>query len=262
MREVGVAPTQALHDGRLAAVTGAARGIGLVVSQVLAEAGAAVAMLDIDEAVHSKAAQLCGAGFDAVGYVADVSDEEQVAQTFSSVAKRGTILILVNNAGISLKPKGKRAGIEQLGLEQWRTVIDVNLTSAFLCSKAVIPGMRQAAWGRIINMSSQGGRTGGIFSSVDYAAAKAGVIGFSRTLAVELGNAGITVNCLAPGRVATDMAALSSEAALNDDYISRLPIPRMATADEIAQAILYLSSDAAGYTTGTSLDINGGGFMA
>jgi 3-oxoacyl-[acyl-carrier protein] reductase len=251
------------HDGRLAAVTGAARGIGLATCQALGRAGARIAMIDSDaHEVEKAVAGLCAEGIDARGYALDISDERAVQEVFAELGASGTVQILVNNAGIAPKPGGVKASIEHLGLVQWQRVLDVNLTGAFLCTRVVIPGMKEAGWGRVINLSSQGGRTGGIFSSVDYAASKAGLIGFARTLAAEVSGTGITVNCVAPGRVATDMAALPTEAALQQEFLTKLPVPRAARPDEIAAAIVYLSSDEASYITGVTLDINGGGFMA
>ena len=246
-------------ERRLAAVTGAARGIGLATCEALGRAGTRIAMIDVDPHVDVAAEQLRTSGIDAAAYRADVSDPTDVADIFHRL---GPVHVLVNNAGITLKPGGQKATIETLQLTQWNQVLAVNLTGVFLCTQAAIPAMKALGWGRVINLSSQGGRTGGIFSSVDYAASKAGVIGFARTLATELSGTGITVNCIAPGRVTTEMAGLTSEAALQEEFLARLPVPRAARPEEIAAAIVYLSSDAASYITGVTLDINGGGFMA
>jgi 3-oxoacyl-[acyl-carrier protein] reductase len=251
------------HEHRVAVVTGAGRGIGLETAIQMAGSGARVAMLDLDSAVSERAKELRDRGLHATGHQADVTDPEDINRVFQEVARQwGALHILVNNAGISIKPEGVKGGIEDITLHQWQKVLAVNLTGVFICSQAAVPYMRQAGWGRIISMSSQGGRTGGTFSSVDYSAAKSGVIGFSRTLAKEVGPSGITVNCIAPGRVATDMTSGQTEAKLNASHLAGLPIARMARTSEIAASILFLTTEEAGYITGATLDINGGGFMA
>jgi 3-oxoacyl-[acyl-carrier protein] reductase len=251
------------NQGRHALVTGGRQGIGLAVGQTFAQSGIRVTLLDIDPSVDDVAAEMSSQGLAVGACRADVADADDVAKAIHAArAQRGSVDILVNSAGITLKPGDTKARIEELALSQWRRVVDVNLTGVFLCCQAVVPGMRSNRWGRIITLSSQGGRTGGVFSSVDYSATKAGVIGFSRTLALELGPDGITVNCVAPGRVATPMASSPAEASLSLAFIGNLPIPRVAEPAEIAAAIAFLASDSAGYITGATLDINGGGFMA
>lgn len=247
------------HDGRVAVVTGAANGIGRGVAQMLADGGATVALLDADPAV-AQVAQEVGA---ALGCEADVTDERSVAAAFGRVREQlGGVAILVNCAGVVHRRDGRKVATAELELAAWRWVLDVNLTGVFLCARAALDDMRAAGWGRIVSISSQGGRTGGVFSSVDYGASKAGVIGLSRTLAAEVGPHGITVNCVAPGRVETAMTAYASEQAQNDAYLSALPVPRMARVEEVAAAVAFLSSELAGYVTGATLDVNGGGFMA
>ena len=139
----------------------------------------------------------------------------------------------MNCAGIVLRTDGNKLGIRDIEPEAWRRSLDVNLTSVFLCARAVIPIMETRAWGRIVTISSQGGRTGGAFSSVDYGAAKAGVIGFSRTLAMEVGTHGITVNCVAPGRVKSPMTAHGAEQAQNETFLARLPSPAWRTPQKL-----------------------------
>ncbi len=251
------------HHGHVAVITGGAGGIGRAIAAELARRGAHVALLDTDPGVVELAdAGGFGSGL-ATGHQADVSDPRSVASAIRAVLdQHGHADILVNCAGVVVRRGGRKIAAADLTLEEWQRGIDVNLTGVFLCSRAVLPSMISGGWGRIITLSSQGGRTGGAFSSVEYGAAKAGVIGFSRTLATEVGRYGVTVNCLAPGRVATAMTDNPHEYAQNDVWIARLPIPRMGTPEEVAVAVAFLTSDGAGYITGTTIDINGGGFMA
>ena len=197
------------------------------------------------------------------GVAVDVTDQQSVETAVAQVVARyDRVDILVNCAGMVLRSEGKKLGIRDIALEAWQRSLDVNLTSVFLCARAVIPIMERHFWGRIVTISSQGGRTGGAFSSVDYGAAKAGVIGLSRTLAVEVGPLGITVNCVAPGRVKSPMTGHEAEQTQSETFLARLPIPRMAEASEIAATVSHLCSTEAGYITGATIDINGGGFMA
>jgi 3-oxoacyl-[acyl-carrier protein] reductase len=144
--------------------------------------------------------------------------------------------------------------------EEWRKVLDINLTGAFLCSKACLPIMREKGWGRIINIASQAGRTRSDIAGAHYAASKAGMMGLARALAGELGMAGITVNSIAPGRIMTPMAQEAGEAA-NTAYLARIPVGRLGTPDDVAAAVAFLVSDEAGFISGITLDVNGGAFM-
>lgn len=251
------------HEGRVAAITGGSGGIGRAIAGELCRHGARIALLDVDPGVV-EVARTFDTDDDAVtGHRIDVADPDSVDCAFAGVrSAHGALHILVNCAGIVLRREGRKVSAIEMTPQEWQRTIDVNLTGVFLCSRAAVPMMREAGWGRIVSLSSQGGRTGGVFSSVDYGASKAGVIGLSRTLALEVGRYGVTVNCIAPGRVSTAMTEYESERDQNDAWLATLPVPRMATPDEIAAAVSFLTSAQAGYVTGATLDVNGGGFMA
>lgn len=243
---------------RTALVTGAARGIGEAIACTLAAQGHAVILVDVLPQVAQTAAAIPG---DTHGLTVDLSDLPAISGFVQRVVEEyGPIEILVNNAGISPKHEGKRASIESLELSEWQTVMDVNLTAAFLLTQAVLPGMRKCGWGRIINMASQAARTRSVVAGYHYAASKAGLIGLSRSLAGELGKDGITVNCIAPGRIDTPMAQVAG-AEVNTAYVKTIPAGRIGTTDDIAAAVAYYTSDQAGFVTGTVLDVNGGHFM-
>lgn len=243
---------------RTALVTGAARGIGLAVAGHLAAQGHRVLLADILPEVEAVARDLPG---DTHGYVTDLSSLDTIGSFVATLTQaHGPIGILVNNAGISPKHDGKRASFEALELAEWQAVLDVNLTAAFLLCQAVLPGMRQQGWGRIVNMASQAARTRSLVAGFHYAASKAGLVGLSRTLAAEVGPDGITVNCIAPGRIDTPMAA-EAGADVNAAYVATIPASRIGTPEDIAAAVAYFASDASGFVTGTVMDINGGHFM-
>jgi 3-oxoacyl-[acyl-carrier protein] reductase len=250
------------HSGRVALVTGAARGIGLQVARRLAQEGAHVVLLDVMDEASESAGRLVREGLKAEAVVTDVSDEAAVRQVVAGIAGRhGRLDILVNNAGISPKHDGKKAPVETTALAEWNAVMAVNLTAAFLLCRESIPVMRARSWGRIVNMSSQAGRTRARIAGSHYAASKAGLIGFSRSLAGEVGAYGITVNCIAPGRIETPMAAVASDE-VNRAFLSQVPMGRIGTPDDIAATVSFLASDGAGYITGATIDVNGGHFMA
>lgn len=246
-------------SARVAVVTGAARGIGSAVAQRLASVGMKVVMADlrdVAQAASTVSRNLC------TGVDADVSDEASVKQLVAGVVSRyGRLDVLVNNAGISPKHNGRKARVEETALSEWQSVLDINLTGTFLMCRAALPHMRAAGWGRIVNLSSQAGRSRSAVTGAHYAATKAGIIGFSRILAEEVGGDGITVNCVAPGRIATAMAAAVPEA-VNREISARIPLARLGTASEVADAVGFLVSDQAAYLTGVTLDVNGGYFMS
>jgi 3-oxoacyl-[acyl-carrier protein] reductase len=245
---------------RVVVVTGAAQGIGGAVARAFAAEGARVAALDIDEpGLAALAGGTAGRDAGMLTLRTDVTGSADVRAAVEAVVARwGRIDILVNNAGGFGTVRG---AAEDIADEEWDFVLRLNLTSAFLCAKAVLPGMKQRRWGRIINLSSIGGRGGVVLLSASYAAAKAAILGFTRHLALETARSGITVNAVAPGTTATERFRALRTPAETEALIQRVPIGRVAEPSEIAQCVLFLASDAAAYMTGACLDVNGGVLM-
>jgi 3-oxoacyl-[acyl-carrier protein] reductase len=247
---------------RSVVVTGAARGIGLGIARRFLQDGASVVIGDVQESSLNEAMESLGElSKRARAVVCDVSQPEQVVALVEAATKYfGGVSVLVNNAGISPKHGGLKATIAEMSEAEWRQVLDINLTGAFLCSRAVLPLMQAAGWGRIVNIASQAGRTRTDIAGAHYAASKAGMMGLARTLAVEGGKYGITANSIAPGRIETPMAAVAG-AAVNAEYLTRIPVGRLGTPADIAAAVAFLASDEAGFISGITLDVNGGVFM-
>ena len=243
--------------GRVAVVTGGSRGIGRAIALRLAESGADVALIYAGNqaAADETAQQVRELGVRAMAVQCDVSDAQQAAAAIKQVrAELGPIDILVNNAGIT------RDGISlRMKPGDFRRVIDVNLTGAFLMAQAAMSDFVRRRSGRIINISSASGLMGNA-GQANYSAAKAGMIGLTKTLARELAGRGVTVNAVAPGFVKTEMTAAMNEAALSEGLKS-VPMGRMAEPEEIAEAVAFLASDRAAYITGTVLSVNGGLYM-
>jgi 3-oxoacyl-[acyl-carrier protein] reductase len=242
---------------KVALVTGASRGIGRAIALELARQGAIVVGTATSEAgAQAISEALSQAGPRGAGRVLDVRDPAQCDALVASVQKEfGDILVLVNNAGIvrdNLALRMKDA--------EWDEVIETNLRPAFRLARAVMRGMMKARWGRIINITSVVGASGNA-GQANYAAAKAGVAGMTRSLARELGSRNITVNCVAPGFIDTDMTrALSEEQ--RTALVGQIPLGRLGKPDDIAAAVAFLASPAGDYVTGTVLHVNGGMFMA
>jgi NAD(P)-dependent dehydrogenase (short-subunit alcohol dehydrogenase family) len=244
--------------GKVAWVTGAARGIGRAVVEALAARGAAVVVNDLDQAaIDSVAAAVKAQGASAIALAADVRSAPAVQQLVQRVvAQFGSLHILVNCAGC-LRP----TPVDQISPEEWDWVVDVNLKGTFLCSQAALAPMRQARWGRIVAISSTAGKNVSTIGGAHYTAAKAGVLGLTRHMAKESAAAGITVNAICPGLIDTDMVRSTIDASRIAEYASGFPIARLGTPEEVAQLVAFLCSDRAAYITGASLDINGGDLM-
>ncbi|HET7160641.1 MAG TPA: SDR family NAD(P)-dependent oxidoreductase [Burkholderiales bacterium] len=249
---------------KVALVTGANQGIGYAVAERLGRDGMRVILNGRREAAVAAAARtLRDAGIDVIGVAADVSDDHAVTALFEQIATQyGRLDVVVNNAGVAPRVRGRSARVEDTSLTDWQHALSVNLTGAFLVSRAALPLMKSGRWGRIINMSSQSGRMYTGFGSACYAASKAGLIGFSRVLAGEVGEYGITVNCISPGRIKTAMAATFAQAdQIDQQYIARTPLRKVGFPSDVVGAVSFLASDEAAFMTGAVLDITGGFFM-
>jgi NAD(P)-dependent dehydrogenase (short-subunit alcohol dehydrogenase family) len=237
-------------DGRVALVTGGSRGIGRAACVALAARGATVAVhyRSQVEAAETLASELSNAAI----FQADLGESGAADMLVSQVVARlGPVDILVNNAG-----EMTDAAVIDMSDEVWERSLTVNLTSAFRCARAVLPSMKARRWGRIINMSSQAAFTGSS-NHAHYAAAKAGMLGFTYSLAKEVGASGITVNCISPGRITTDML-LERMAGREDEWLKQTPLRRIGDPDEVGGVVAFLASDAASYITGANLHVNGG----
>ncbi len=241
----------------IALVTGASRGIGLAVALELGRQGAVV----IGTATSSDGATKIGnilkeKGINGEGMVLDVTQQASVDSVLAELtARHGAPTILVNNAGIT-----RDNLLMRMKDEEWQAIMDTNLTSIYRLSKACVRAMTKARKGRIISISSVVGATGNA-GQCNYAAAKAGVVGFTRALARELGSRQITVNAVAPGFIDTDMTRALSEESKNT-LLTQIPLGRLGRAEEIAQAVAFLASPQAAYITGSTLHVNGGMYMA
>jgi len=235
-------------EGKLALVTGASRGIGHAIAAELGRQGAKV----LGTATSAEGA----ARVPGIGKVLNVRDTAQMDALVAQIEReQGGIAILVNNAGITKDNLALR-----MKDADWDEVMETNLRAVFRLSRAVMRGMMKARWGRIINITSVVGESGNA-GQANYAAAKAGVVGMTKSLARELGSRNITVNCVAPGFIDTDMTR-----ALNDEQkralLAQIPLGRLGSGADVAAAVAYLASPAAGYVTGTVLHVNGGMYMA
>ena len=241
--------------GRVAIVTGAARGLGRAAAERLHERGASVVVHVRDQARADAVAQFIGERAYGVGVdiAADSASELIVQRTLD---RFGRVDILVNNAALALTTR-----FPDLTPEEWRAALEVNLTVPFLLTRAVLPAMRAQHYGRIVNVSSSAGRTVSTLGGAHYTASKAGLLGLTRAAAKELGKFGITVNAVCPGMIDTELTRESASAETLDRLASSYPVPRLGTAVEVADLICFVASEEAGYITGTSLDITGGDLM-
>ena len=242
-------------SGRVAIVTGAVRGLGRAVAERLYGRGASVAVNVRDpERAEAVVASLGDRALAVPGDVAgDGIPEEIVRRTLE---RFGRVDILVNNAAFARSTR-----FPDLSVDEWREALEVNLTAPFLLAKAVLPQMREQGYGRIINISSLAGRTVSTLGGAHYTVSKAGLLGLTRAAAKELGKFGITVNAICPGMIDTKLTHENASPELLGRLAASYPVPRLGTALEVADLVCFAASEAAGYLTGTSLDINGGDLM-
>lgn len=240
-----------------ALVTGAAGGIGAAVAKAFSQRGVRVLLVDRNESVVQMAQTLPGAS----ARVVDLSIEKEVLDLARYArGEFGGCDILVNNAGINPKREGRGYRTEEIDMEVWNAVMQVNLAAPFLLCRELLPAMRERGWGRVINIASRAGRTYIPGVSTFYSVSKAGLVGMTRQLAGEFAASGITVNCVAPGPVDTPLSLQSSKETLAKSG-ANVPSARRGTAEEIAAAVDFLATPGAGFVCGACIDANGGGFM-
>lgn len=242
-------------EGRVAIVTGAARGLGRAAAARLYERGASVAVnvRDIDRA-EEVARSLGDRALAVPGDVAAAGKPEEIARR--TLERFGRIDILVNNAALAQTTR-----FPELDADEWREALEVNLTAPFLLIKAVLPAMQAQNYGRIVNISSSAGRMVSTLGGAHYTASKTGLLGLTRAAAKELGKFGVTVNAVCPGMIDTELTRESASDALLERLAAAYPVPRLGTSLEVADLICFAASEAAGYITGASFDINGGDLM-
>jgi len=245
------------EQAKVALVTGASRGIGKAIAQSLAADGfTVVGTATTDSGAQHITAYLQESGNPGCGMTMNVVDPDSVTAVIKAIAEQfGTPLVLVNNAGIT-----RDNLLMRMKPQEWNDVIDTNLSALYRVSKACLRGMTKARWGRIVNITSVVGSMGNIGQS-NYAATKAGAEGFSRALAREMGSRAVTVNCIAPGFIDTDMTKELSQEQRNL-MLGQIPLGRLGAPEEIAALVAFLCSDAAAYITGETVHINGGMHMA
>ena len=243
-------------DGKIALVTGASRGIGQAIALEIGRSGAVVIGTSTSTAgVEAIGRQLAAAGIKGAGVALNVNDAQQVESAVQDIQKRfGDISILVNNAGIT-----RDNLLVRMKDEEWDDIMATDLKSVYRLSKLVLRAMMKARYGRIINITSVVGVTGNA-GQTNYAAAKAGIIGFSKSLAREVGSRNITVNCIAPGFIDTDMTRALTEQQ-RSALITQIPLGRFGRPEDVAAAAAFLASPAADYVTGCTLHVNGGLYM-
>ncbi|MCW5746963.1 MAG: SDR family oxidoreductase [Alphaproteobacteria bacterium] len=239
-----------MFKGKVAVVTGGARGIGLACAQALAALGAGVALWDRDAAEAARAAATLSRG---AGTAMDVTAETDVARALAETEKAlGPVDILVASAGIT----GPNKTVADYGVNEWKQVIDVNLVGLFLCNRAVVPGMVARKWGRIVNIASIAGKEGNPNASA-YSASKAGVIGLTKSLGKELATTGVLVNCICPAAIRTDIFKQMTEQHIAF-MLSKIPMGRFATVEEAAALVTWLASPLCTFNTGAVFDLSGG----
>ncbi|MBK9312061.1 MAG: 3-oxoacyl-ACP reductase FabG [Rhodocyclaceae bacterium] len=236
---------------RVAVVTGAAQGIGAAVAAAYVKEGARVVIADLDGAAAAATAKQLGNA--AIGVACNVGERASVdAMVTEAVARLGHVDILVNNAGIT-----RTAMLHKMTMEQWQAVVNVHLTGTFNCTQAVVGGMMERRWGRIINVTSAAGLVGTI-GQVNYSAAKAGILGFTKSCARELARHGIVVNAIAPGAATPMTEVIRTDDRFKEKYLERIPMGRWAEPEEVTPAFVFFASPGASYVTGQILSADGG----
>jgi 3-oxoacyl-[acyl-carrier protein] reductase len=245
-------------EDRVAIVTGAGRGIGRSISQKLVESGAKVVVCDVDKENAEETAKILNSHEQAsIALQVDVTDIASINSLITNVVESfGRVDILVNNAGVMFRTR-----IMEIPVEEWEKTIQVNLTGPFLCTQAVLAGMKERRFGRIVNISSSAGRSVSTLGGAHYTSSKAGLLGLTRAVAKEVAPFGITVNAICPGLIDTEMARKTTTQKELQDFLDSFPISRIGTPEEVGDLVVFLCSEKASYITGASLDINGGDLM-
>ncbi len=243
---------------RVAIVTGAARGIGAAIAEQLVCAGAKVVVADQDiDGAQRTATALTKRRGQASAVGVDLADRQSIEAMVDQVRQDlGPIDILVNNAGIMFRTR-----FADIELDEWNATLHVNLTGPFLCTQAVMAGMKEAGFGRIVNIASSAGRSVSTLGGAHYTASKAGLLGLTRAVAKETAPFGVTVNAICPGLIDTQMARDTTSSEELQGFIASFPAQRLGTPEEVGNLVVFLCSDQAGYITGASVDINGGDLM-
>ncbi len=252
------------NQDRIALVTGGSRGIGRAIVERLAQDGYTVVVnASNPDTLNAAIAQMTAAGAKVIPHAADLSDRDAVQNMFDEVdAKFGRLDVLVNNAAISIRVEGRPPTLTGTPLEHWDKMLAVNMTGAFIASRAAVPLMQKNKWGRLIFIGSVGTRMFTGNSGLPYITAKAGLLGLARLLAAELGPDGITVNTVAPGRIRTEMASsYADHEALEAQYVARTPVGRIGMPNDVSAAVSYLASEDASFVNGAILDVNGGMYL-
>lgn len=251
-----------VHSSKWALVTGSAQGIGFAISERLIDLGYSVAMLDVNPSVLESAQSLTTKNAVAKGFVFDLSNLISIGSLKDLIGEPlNNLSVLVNNAGISPKYLGQKRQFIDIPLDEWQRVIDINLTSSFLLTQICLIPMIKNQCGRVINITSQAARTRTPIPGAHYAASKAGIAGYTRILAGEVAQHGVTVNCIAPGRIESKMTAEVGDS-VNAELAKSIPIGRLGKPRDVAGVVEFLVSESASYLTGVTIDVNGGNFMA
>lgn len=245
-------------EDKVAIVTGASRGIGRAISDRLAEVGAKVVLADLDiSSVRPIVSEKEAQSKEILAQEVDVTDRQSVKNLVETTLRNfGQLDILVNNAGIMFRTR-----VMDVSPEEWEKVLRVNLTGPFLCTKAVLPVMKEHHFGRIVNISSSAGRSVSTLGGIHYTASKAGLLGLTRAVAKEVAAFGITVNAVCPGLIDTEMVRKTTTDNELRDFINSFPISRIGSPEEIGDLVVFLCSEKASYITGASIDVNGGDLM-